>query len=67
MSDINSPLLFVSDAKTHTITQKIGPFSNGVRPFTVNSDESLAFVNVNDLLGFEVGDIKTGKNWQVLR
>lgn len=61
MSDINSPLLFVSDAKTHTITQKIGPFSNGVRPFTVNSDETLAFVNVNDLLGFEVGDIKTGK------
>ena len=61
MSDINSPLLHVADAKTHQVVKKVGPFSAGVRPFTVNSDESLAFVNVNDLLGFEVGDIKTGK------
>jgi DNA-binding beta-propeller fold protein YncE len=61
MADIGSPLLHVADTKTHTITQKIGPFSAGIRPFTINSDESLVFVNVNDLLGFEVGDLKTGE------
>ena len=61
MADIGSPLLHVADTITHTIALKVGPFSGGVRPFTINSDESLAFVNVNDLLGFEVGDLKTGK------
>ncbi|MDN5211887.1 hypothetical protein QQ020_07485 [Fulvivirgaceae bacterium BMA12] len=61
MADIASPLLHVADTKTHTIVQTIGPFSAGIRPFTINSDESLVFVNVNDLLGFEVGDLKTGQ------
>ena len=61
MADIASPWLHVADTKTHTVVQKIGPFSAGLRPFTINSDESLVFVNVNDLLGFEVGDLKTGE------
>ena len=41
--------------------KKVGPFGNGIRPFTINSDESLVFVTVDSLLGFEVGDLKTGK------
>ncbi len=61
MADIASPWLHVADTKTHTVARKIGPFSAGIRPFTINSDESLVFVNVNELLGFEVGDLKTGK------
>ena len=32
-----------------------------IRPFTVNGTQTLCFVNVNDLLGFEVGDLKTGR------
>jgi hypothetical protein len=39
----------------------VGPFSAAIRPFTVNGAETLVFVNVNDLLGFEIGDLKTGK------
>ncbi len=61
MADIASPWLHVADTKTHTIVKKIGPFDNGIRPFTINSTETLTFVNVNELLGFEVGDLKTGK------
>lgn len=61
MGDIGSPFVHVADPKTHTLVQKIGPFSAGIRPFTINSDESLVFVNVNDFLGFEVGDLKTGE------
>ncbi len=61
MADIGSPLLYVADTKTHTITRKIGPFSAGIRPFTITSDESLVFVTVNELLGFEVGDLKSGE------
>ena len=61
MAGIGSPLLHVSDTATHTITKQVGPFSAGIRPFTVNGRQTLAFVNVNELLGFEVGDIRTGK------
>jgi hypothetical protein len=39
----------------------VGPFSHSIRPFTVNGRQTLVFVNVNELLGFEVGDLTTGK------
>ncbi|RDC63613.1 YncE family protein [Adhaeribacter pallidiroseus] len=61
LADIASPLLHVADTKTHTIVKKVGPFGAGIRPFTINSTETLAFVTVDSLLGFEVGDLKTGK------
>ena len=61
LADIASPFLHVTDTKTHTIVKTIGPFGEGIRPFTVNGTETLAFVNVDGLLGFEVGDLKTGK------
>jgi len=53
--------LHVADNKSHKVVKKVGPFGNGIRPFTINSDESLVFVTVDSLLGFEVGDLKTGK------
>lgn len=61
MGDIASPWLHVAETKTHTIVKKAGPFGNGIRPFTINGTETLTFVNVDDLLGFEVADLKTGK------
>ena len=61
LADLRSPYLTVADARTHTIGKRIGPFSDSVRPFTINGAQTLAFVNLNHLLGFEVGDIRTGK------
>jgi len=61
LDDLHSPLLAIADTRTHTVARSIGPFSNSIRPFTVNGAETLCYVNVNELLGFEVGDIKTGK------
>jgi DNA-binding beta-propeller fold protein YncE len=61
LAGLKSPLLFVADPRTHTVVSRIGPFGQVIRPFTVNGAQTLAFVNVNDLLGFEVGDLKTGK------
>jgi hypothetical protein len=61
LAGLKSPLLRVADTKTHKVVQEVGPFSAAIRPFTVNAAQTLAFVNVNDLLGFEIGDIKTGK------
>ncbi len=52
--------LGVIDAKSNSVRQ-IGPFNSAIRPFTINASETRCFVNVNGLLGFEVGDIATGK------
>jgi len=61
LDDIGSPWLKIADTKTNTIVGQVGPFRNFIRPFTVNGRETKAFVTVDSLLGFEVGDIKTGK------
>lgn len=61
LAGLRSRLLAVADAKTHAIINNIGPFSNSIRPFTINGRQTLSFVNVNELLGFEVGDNRTGK------
>lgn len=61
LAGLASPLLTVTNAGTHKVTRTVGPFSGSIRPFTVNGDSSLVFVNVNGLLGFEIGDLKTGK------
>jgi len=61
LAGLHSPILSVADPKTHTIVARIGPFSNSIRPFTINGRQTLCFVNVNELLGFEVGDCRTGR------
>ncbi len=61
LAGLKSPLLTVADTATRTAARTVGPFSASIRPFTVNGRQTLVFVNVNELLGFEVGDIKTGK------
>jgi DNA-binding beta-propeller fold protein YncE len=61
LAGLRSPVLSVVDPATRTVTSAVGPFANFIRPFTVNGSNTLVFVNVNGLLGFEVGDLKTGK------
>src|SRR5918995_588485 len=61
LAGLKSKLLAVADPATHKVVAEIGPFTNVIRPFTLNGRQTLCFVNVNDLLGFEVGDLKTGK------
>ena len=55
-----SPILVVADAVAHKTVKEIGPFSDSLCPFTVNGRETLAFANVDGLVGFEVGDLSTG-------
>lgn len=61
LAGLRSPLLSVADTKTHRIVKTVGPFTNPIRPFTVNAAQTLCYVNVNELLGFEVGDIESGR------
>jgi len=55
-----SPVISVADAKAHKVTREVGPFGNSVCPFTVNGRGTLAFANVDGLVGFEVADLQTG-------
>jgi DNA-binding beta-propeller fold protein YncE len=57
----NTRTMSVVDASTRTIVKEIGPFGNMVRPFTFNGRQTLIFANINDFLGFEVADLKTGQ------
>jgi hypothetical protein len=61
LAGLKSPVLSVADPRTNKVVSAVGPFDNVIRPFTVNGRNTLAFVNVNGLLGFEVGDVRTGK------
>jgi len=58
---LRSPELSIADPKTHTVVRTAGPFSHSIRPFTIDADQTLCYVNVNELLGFEIGDIRTGR------
>lgn len=61
LAGLKSPHLWIAETKKHTLSRSVGPFSAAIRPFTVNGSQTLCFVNVNELLGFEVGNIKSGK------
>jgi len=60
LGGLKSRLLFVADTQTHQVVKKVGPFAGAVRPFVVDSSNRRAYVCVNGLLGFEVGDLITG-------
>lgn len=60
LAGLKSPLLTVADPSKHKAVRTVGPFSASIRPFTVNASRTLCFCCVNDLLGFEIGDLKTG-------
>lgn len=61
LDDIASPWLYVSDPQKHEVVNKIGPFGNFVRPFVIDGKETRVYATVDSLLGFEVGDLETGK------
>jgi hypothetical protein len=46
-----------SNGKRHLV----GPFKETNRPFTINGKGSMVFMTVNDFVGFQVGDVATGK------
>ena len=64
MADIGNPWVYMADTKTNEVSRKVGPFENNVRPFTIDSKEKLVYVTVDSLLGFEAGDLQTGKKLQ---
>lgn len=60
LDDIGSNYLYIANTQKHELAGKVGPFANNIRPFTVNGKETLVYITVDSLLGFEVGDLKQG-------
>jgi len=56
-----TPYLTVVDTKSNAVVKQVGPFDDVVRPFTINGKQTLVFANINNLLGFEVADLTTGR------
>jgi hypothetical protein len=61
LAGLRSRMLSIVDTHSHQIVRATGPFGGPIRPFTINAAQTLCFVNVNGLLGFEIGDLTTGK------
>ena len=58
---LNSSFLYKVDTSTNKIVEKIGPLTPGVRPFTINGSQTLAYTTATGFLGFDVSSITTGK------
>jgi len=62
LGGVNTPYLYVASTATHRVVRRIGPLHGpGVRPFTINANQTLAFTTAWSFLGFQVSSIKTGK------
>jgi len=57
-----SNYLMVASTSSNRVIRKIGPVGGigGIRPFTINGAQNLAFITLSGFLGFQVGDINTG-------
>jgi DNA-binding beta-propeller fold protein YncE len=57
----NHEYLEVADTRTNRVFRNIGPLRSGVRPFTVNGRETLAYTTATGFLGFQVSSITSGR------
>jgi hypothetical protein len=56
----NYDWLLVASTRTNRIVKRIGPLRSGVRPFTINGRETLAYTTATGFDGFQVSSIRTG-------
>jgi hypothetical protein len=54
------PYLDVASTRTLRVTRRVGPLRGGVRPFTINGRETLAYTTATGVLGFQVSSLRSG-------
>jgi len=57
----NSRYFYVASTTTDRIVRRIGPLIPGVRPFTINGAQTLAYTTATGFLGFQVSSIRSGR------
>ena len=53
--------LDVASTATWAVLKRIGPLRAGVRPFTINGAETLAYTTATGFLGFQISSVRTGR------
>jgi DNA-binding beta-propeller fold protein YncE len=62
LGGVATPYLEVASTTTDKVVRKLGPLNGpGVRPFTINGSQTLAFTTARSFLGFQVSSIVTSK------
>ena len=62
LGGVDFPYLALASTATNRIVREIGPLHRpGVRPFTINAAQTLAFTTARGFLGFQVSSITTGQ------
>jgi DNA-binding beta-propeller fold protein YncE len=61
LAGIHWPWLEVASTTTDRVVKRIGPLRAGVRPFTINGRETLAFTTATGYRGFQVSSITSGR------
>jgi DNA-binding beta-propeller fold protein YncE len=62
LGGVDYPYLAMANTTTNEVVRRIGPLNGpGVRPFTINGSQTLAFTTARSFLGFQVSSIETGK------
>jgi len=56
----NGKVMSIADTSTHKTVRTI-EFKDNIRVFVLNHDASLIYTNQNNLLGFQIADVKTGQ------
>lgn len=56
----NGKVMGIADTTTHTLKKTI-PFPDNIRVFVLNHDATKIYSNTNNLLGFVIADVATGK------
>jgi hypothetical protein len=56
-----SDSFYVASTATYKVVKSIGTMLSGVRPFTINGEQTIAYVVVTGLLGFQVCDLTNNK------
>jgi hypothetical protein len=61
LADDRNRSIAVADARTNDVIRLVGPFQERTRPFTINGSATLLYATLNDLIGFQVADVTTGR------
>ena len=62
LGGVDTPYLEVANTSTGSVVRKVGPLHGpGVRPFTINASQTVAFTTSWGFLGFQVSSVETEK------
>jgi hypothetical protein len=63
----NGRFLAIASTSTGRVIMRVGPLASGVRPFTINGAQTLAYTTATGFFGFQVSSLRTGRVLDTIR